>query len=125
MIIYTGTYIQHGSEHEIIYLEKIPIPHLFWKIVHDVQTEKAIAFITSNIPYRYVERICEDICQTNLWRVGNNVTETGDTYCCNAIDFLRIISFNEDILKNVNGTLKMPQESTTKPFYRIQQLGTP
>lgn len=73
----------------------VPVPALFWKLVHDRTSNSGIVFLLVNSPYHknpvksgFV--VCDCICsKTNSWFDGWNRFDSrrGYVYCCTVRDF--------------------------------------
>lgn len=95
LTIYTGA-------HDILTLDNVPItleakgiqvPKWTWKIVKDGAMDEAIAFVTSNNPFRTAkETICTDICQASGWYKAEFANlAIGYTYCCKVSDLMKAV----------------------------------
>lgn len=66
---------------------KLPVPKFTWKVVKNLESLNAIAFVTINNPF--VQNVlpndvfCSNICEQNGWNnIAFNNTLKGYTYCC-------------------------------------------
>ncbi|KFB43467.1 AGAP004760-PA-like protein [Anopheles sinensis] len=113
IIVYTGTHgiltLPHinGTQVPITLSPNgITVPKWSWKIIMSPLSNAAIAFVTSNDPYRTSmqsdEFICPDICRQYGWyTVSFDTFSKGFTYCC-SVDSLRAVV--SDIPDDVNAT---------------------
>lgn len=111
--IYSGTFDVATLPHEVsnspvplfLYLNEqtqaIPVPLIFWKLLYDPMTEKAIVFLTINDPYQTdVSKnvICEDISDLITWLTfdKHNVTK-GYSYACAYKNAKNVITYLPEI----------------------------
>uniref|UniRef100_A0A182RXG3 DNA/RNA non-specific endonuclease domain-containing protein n=1 Tax=Anopheles funestus TaxID=62324 RepID=A0A182RXG3_ANOFN len=114
--VYTGTFdiltLPHANGTQVpitLNVNGITVPKWTWKVIKSPGTKAAIAFITSNDPYRTTiepsELLCADICRDYGWY--NDSFDTfakGFTYCCNVrnlianVDSVPIEALAENVL---------------------------
>ncbi|XP_050098592.1 uncharacterized protein LOC126579230 [Anopheles aquasalis] len=92
--VYTGTYdvltLPHVNGTMVpitLSASGIEVPKWTWKIFKSSVTSAAIAFVTSNNPYRISisenEFLCPDICKQTGWYTPSfDIFSKGFTYCC-------------------------------------------
>jgi hypothetical protein len=76
--------------------EWIPAPEYYWKVIHNVDTDEAIAVIGVNDPHTEAapERLCEDVCAGVSWIDWNlDSQSSGYMYCCDVQEMRKKISF--------------------------------
>ncbi|XP_050545025.1 uncharacterized protein LOC126907637 [Daktulosphaira vitifoliae] len=99
LTVYTGV---HGvlkiSDKELYLTETssgrktIPVPQIFWKVVHDEKADRAVAFVGINDPFAdRKDNVAtnlqkENICDQINWVSFNNDPEKGLMYCYNVKD---------------------------------------
>ncbi|XP_017781048.1 PREDICTED: uncharacterized protein LOC108565885 [Nicrophorus vespilloides] len=107
LVVYTGTHgistLPHeetGEQTELfLYVDGkehgIPVPQLYWKVVHNPQTKAAVAFVGINNPYdKNVEddMFCTSICDKIDWvNWKNNDIQMGYGYCCDVNELRKTI----------------------------------
>lgn len=88
---------------------KIEVPRFFWKIVKNVATNSAIAFVTLNNPFATSlgagDSICPDISSTTGWAVTEyKIFNKGYTVVCNvnslAVSFIPAEAKAPNVLLN-------------------------
>ncbi|XP_049774412.1 uncharacterized protein LOC126162153 isoform X2 [Schistocerca cancellata] len=103
--VYTGTYgtlqleDKNGNQTDIyLYVgtsgKKVPVPKLFWKVVYEPKSKRAIVFVGVNNPYLSSSKLPEeyklckqDACRVNWlhWKPTNQTA--GRAYCCEYVEF--------------------------------------
>lgn len=115
--VYTGTYGRatlpdvNGNQVDL-YLTTtghMPVPRMFWKLLHNTATNTGIAFVGLNNPYQEESTIaadirCTDICDQISWLTWTqNSIAKGYSYCCEVNEFLR--AFPDTPSLSVSGIL--------------------
>lgn len=103
LTVYTGTHGVYRAAGRPVYLSKdragrpaIPVPLLFWKVVHDEAAGSAVAFVGLNDPDgagargNPAQKACggTDVCDRVRWVAFKPDADSGPMYCC-AVDDLR------------------------------------
>lgn len=87
---------------------KIPVPRMFWKVLHNPATNAGIAFVGLNNPYESnvaADIRCTDICSQLTWLSWTQKDiKKGYSYCCEVNDFRK--AFPELPNFTVNSILK-------------------
>ncbi|XP_050421184.1 uncharacterized protein LOC126833723 [Adelges cooleyi] len=103
LTVYTGVHGQLKVAGNPLYLtattsgrNTIPVPQLFWKVVHDDQQRRAVAFIGVNDPFANRNdnpgsSLCRDVCKQISWVSFDEEPEKGLMYCCDVTDFFKKI----------------------------------
>lgn len=121
--IYTGTYgttaLQSASNDSTPlylytnnYLQALPVPRLFWKLVHDTHNSRAIVFLGVNNPYEIdlnKDIICPDVSDMISWKTWDHQLDLGNLqhgylYACSYESFKEVVTFGPDKLA-VSGLL--------------------
>uniref|UniRef100_A0A182FLR6 DNA/RNA non-specific endonuclease domain-containing protein n=2 Tax=Anopheles albimanus TaxID=7167 RepID=A0A182FLR6_ANOAL len=114
VIVYTGTYdvltLPHVNGTMIpitLSTSGIEVPKWTWKILKSSATNSAIAFVTSNNPYRTTidedEFLCPDICKNTGWYTPSfDIFPKGFTYCCTVNSLNATIKYIPDDANAVN-----------------------
>ncbi|XP_050545011.1 uncharacterized protein LOC126907631 [Daktulosphaira vitifoliae] len=102
--VYTGVHGVlniHGKPIYLTYTSSgktaIPVPSVFWKIVHDVDTDQAIVFIGCNDPFanrfgNSTSQFCtKSLCKQLNWVSFDTDPLKGVMNCCSYKDFSKII----------------------------------
>jgi len=117
LLVYTGT---HGvatlpdasGQEQPLYLSvdsgnaKIKVPQVFWKVVFEPSTGKAIGFVGENNPYKSsFKKLCADVCGQIDWlKWQPNNQKLGFGYCCEFKDIKKAIPTIPNL--KVNGLLQ-------------------
>ncbi|XP_053687665.1 uncharacterized protein LOC128737126 [Sabethes cyaneus] len=74
---------------------QLEVPKWFWKVLHHVNSNSAVAFVTLNNPFaQQGEYLCQDVCDRFGW--GQNEFKDlgkGFTYCCTVQELRKAIKF--------------------------------
>ncbi|XP_047104985.1 LOW QUALITY PROTEIN: uncharacterized protein LOC124754737 [Schistocerca piceifrons] len=111
LTVYTGTYgvatlpNVDGVETELYLVadtKQIPVPKLYWKLVHDAANDAGVALIGINNPYvsdpgdDYY--LCPDVCSKLSWVTWeSNDQKKGFSYCCEVSEFQKVVSVLPEI----------------------------
>ena len=76
----------------------IPAPKYYWKVVHDVNTNTAVAFVGINNPHlssvAASDIICPDVCSQVSWATWDRTNiPKGYIYCCTVLSLHSAISY--------------------------------
>lgn len=105
LTVYTGTHEVYRAAGRPVYLSKdragrpaIPVPLLFWKVVHDEAAGSAVAFVGLNDPDgagrrgNPAEKACgTDVCARVRWVEFKADADSGLMYCCAVNDLRKTI----------------------------------
>jgi hypothetical protein len=105
LTIYTGTYgisslpdINNNETPLYLYTDnnnigKIKVPELFWKVLYEPRSQKAIAFVGVNNPYLSdFTPLCSDVCYQLKWlKWKANNQKLGYGYCCDVNELRQTI----------------------------------
>lgn len=104
LTVYTGTHgsFRFGEEEVFLAADKsgnrsIPVPLVFWKVVHDEDGGQAVAFVGLNDPKadpadNPARSICRpDVCPDIRWASFKGDAESGLMYCCAVDDLTRTV----------------------------------
>ncbi|BET02641.1 Endonuclease_NS [Nesidiocoris tenuis] len=70
--------------------ERIPVPESYTKLIREVDTNKCIAFVSTNFPQNDAPAMkCRDICAANKWPSLKSAAKEGFVYCCSYEEFLK------------------------------------
>lgn len=106
--VQTGSYKNDSAL--LTQTKQIPVPKFMWKLVHDVQNNKAIVFVGVNSNKQVDENLCEQdpttLCEDYMWSFPNRKkVKSGLMYCCKYATFKKKIPWIKDI-KTSPGVLK-------------------
>ncbi|XP_059098835.1 uncharacterized protein LOC131892971 [Tigriopus californicus] len=83
----------------------IPVPEYYWKVIHNPETNEAIAFVGYNNPHAKMapEKMCKNQCSKLSWADWNmDNLYSGYMYCCQLEELRESISYLPD-LRDANG----------------------
>ncbi len=129
--VYTGTYgileyanVDDKMKNIFLYTANsktwIPAPHYYWKVVHNKDTNEAVAFIGVNDPQTaaWPKKLCSDVCSSLSW-VDWDVTSqnSGYMYCCDVQELKKTISFLPDLCSGAKcpGLMSDQKSATETP----------
>lgn len=131
-VVYTGTYgvttlkDANGVEHEI-YLDeengvgRVPVPKVYYRILHHEESKSGIVIIGVNNPYVTVEEINRDyvICpdlsdQVSFLDMNLRDLKGGYMYACDYNEFIKVVDHLPE-MNIVNVMLKSPNAPTEPP----------
>eukprot|EP00095_Tigriopus_kingsejongensis_P006847 maker-scaffold176_size284796-snap-gene-0.14 protein:Tk06847 transcript:maker-scaffold176_size284796-snap-gene-0.14-mRNA-1 annotation:"duplex-specific nuclease" len=114
--IYTGTYgylfynkLNSDGSSKRTYIDLmrfgtkdyLPVPKYFWKVVHNPQTNHAIAFVGMNdahldfTPSRICSNVCDEVPRAD-WDMDN--LDSGYMYCCKVKDLRDTVDYVPDLI---------------------------
>ena len=79
----------------------LPAPKFYWKVVHDINTNTAVAVVGINNPYltpTAADVICPDVCDQVSWVTWNRTSiQSGYMYCCTVASLRAAVSYAPDL----------------------------
>nr|ATU82404.1 venom nuclease 1 [Lethocerus distinctifemur] len=111
----TGTYgvlrlRDDKNREKEVYLQednRLPVPDVMWKVLHNPKDNSCIAIVASNNPFLSSppKTLCPDICRANNWPDLQSDFSKGYVYCCKYQDFVRAVDYAprfmcKSVLKN-------------------------